>query len=79
MPELQAESILSVSNVVINMQVSNVSLTIGELWAILYKFKPWHMAINSFHAGTVFIRQNLTYKDGPGTEIIKIFLAVVDP
>ena len=35
--------------------------------------------INPFIAGTGFIRQILTYKDGPCTETITIFIMVVDP
>ena len=37
------------------------------------------VSINPFSAGTVFIRQILTYKDGPRTKKYKIFLVVVDP
>ena len=33
--------------------------------------------LNLYSAGTVFIRQSLTYKDGPDTERIKTFLMVV--
>ena len=29
--------------------------------------------------GTVFIRQIVTYKDGPHTERIKIFIMAIDP
>ena len=35
--------------------------------------------INPFSAGTDFIRQNLTYKVGPHTERIEIFILAVDP
>ena len=35
--------------------------------------------INPFTARTVFISQDLTYKDGPRTEKIKTFLMAVDP
>ena len=35
--------------------------------------------VNPFSAGTVFIRQILTYKDGPRAERITIFIKAVDP
>ena len=35
--------------------------------------------LNPFSAGTVFIRQILTYKYDPHINIIKLFLTVVDP
>ena len=35
--------------------------------------------VNPHSAGTFFRRQNLTYKDGTRTEIIKIFIMAVDP
>ena len=33
---------------------------------------------NPSSAGTIFIRQNLTYKDDPRTERIEIFILAVD-
>ena len=37
------------------------------------------LSFNPFSAGTVFRRQNLTSRDGPRTEIVKIFIMAVDP
>ena len=36
-------------------------------------------SVNPFSAGTVFIRRNLTYKDGLCAERIKIFMMALDP
>ena len=38
-----------------------------------------YIFVNPFNTGTVFIRQIMTYKDGPRTERITIFILVVDP
>ena len=37
------------------------------------------IGLKPFSTGTVFIRLNLTYKNGPRTERNKIFLMVVHP
>ena len=35
--------------------------------------------VKPYSAGTVFIRQNLTRKDGPLNDRIKLFIMAVDP
>ena len=39
----------------------------------------WEFSSIEYSAGTVFIRQNLTHKDGPHTERIKIFPMAINP
>ena len=41
--------------------------------------KQRHVMFNPFSVGTVFIRQILTYKDGPRAESINIFVMAVNP
>ena len=43
------------------------------------KTAGYYYMVNPFSVGTVFIRQTLTYKDGPHTGRMKIFLIAVDP
>ena len=48
-------------------------------WTLICDTKVALNIVNPFSAGTVFIRQNLTYKKGPSTERIKLFIMAVDP
>ena len=55
-----------------------ISLLIYVYFVYYNSINNKYVGLNLFSADTVFIRQNLTYKNSPRTEKNKIFILVVD-
>ena len=65
------------SNIYFYNKIKYIKCHLNDLNMLSYKILHGDRLYTS--ESDVFIHQNLTYKDGPRTEKIQIFLMVVDP